>query len=92
MAVVAALLAATPARADAAALTLRDTGVTGSVFRADGDRYIAVATSAAEVTVIDVRGGGRVVLPTPPGCALADVHRGALLVDVRNAAERRSVR
>jgi hypothetical protein len=77
--VIASLLAAAPARADAAALTLRDTGVTGSAFHTDGERYIAIATSAREVTVIDVRGGARPVLPIPAGCTLADVHRGSLL-------------
>jgi hypothetical protein len=75
------LLGAASASADAAArtLTLRDTGVTGSAFYTDGERYIAVATSPRELTLIDVRGGARPVVPIPAGCALADVHRGLLL-------------
>lgn len=77
--VIASVLAAAPARADAAALTLRDTGVTGSAFLGDDERYIATVTSAREVTMIDVRGGPRVVLPIPAGCTLADAHHGAVL-------------
>lgn len=77
--VIASVLAATPARADAAALTLRDTGVTGSAFLGDGEHSIAVVTSAREVTVLDIRSGGRVVLPIPAGCTLADAHHGSLL-------------
>lgn len=72
-------LAASSSGADAAGLTLRDTGLTGSMFRTDGERYIAVATSVSDVTVIDVRDGTRVVLSTPQDCSLADVHHGAVL-------------
>jgi hypothetical protein len=81
IAVVASLLLvlAAPAGADAAALTLRDTGVTGSAILGDGARYIAAVTSPSAVTVIDTRGGARSVLPIPAGCTLADVHHGSLL-------------
>ena len=73
------LLGAAPASAAVRKLTLRDTGVTGTAFRTDGERYIALATSAAEVTVIDVRGGAQPVLPIPAGCEFADIHHGSLL-------------
>lgn len=73
------LLGAVPASADAAKLTLRDTGVTGSAMLGDGQRYIAVVTSPRKLTLIDIRGGPRPVIPIPPGCTLTDVHHGSLL-------------
>lgn len=79
LAMVMAALAAVPTGAHAAGLTLRDTGMTGSAFRTDGERYIAAATGPREVTVLDIRAGTRVVLSSPQDCELADVHDGAVL-------------
>ena len=74
------VLLALAGQADAA-ITLRDTGLRGTVVRTDGARRLAVSNStiAAPVTVLDVVSGARRTLAAPPSCALADVGRAALL-------------
>ena len=80
LAAVVLLAVAVPGQA-AAAITLRDTGLRGTVVRTDGARSLAVSNStiAAPVTVLDVVSGARRTLPAPPNCALADLARDALL-------------
>lgn len=74
------LAVAVPAPAEAA-ITLRDTGLRGTVVRTDGERRLAVSSStiAAPVTIVEAKSGAQRTLPAPPNCTFADIGRDALL-------------
>jgi hypothetical protein len=65
--------------ADAAPLTLRDTGLSGNA-RSDAVRYLAVSADGHAVTVLDTRTGARRAIAAPGiDCGFTDIHRGTLL-------------
>lgn len=74
------LVAVAPEQAEGA-ITLRDTGLRGTVVRTDGERHLAVSSStiAAPVTIVEAKTGAKRTLPAPPNCAFEDIGRNALL-------------
>ena len=66
-------------------MRLRDTGVTPSIVRGDGDHRLAMAIGDGPVSVLDTRSQTFSLFPTPAGCAFADAHRATLLWNCRSA-------
>jgi hypothetical protein len=77
--VVATLLASVPAAASATPLALRDTGLTPTTVRGDGAQRLATSVDGGPVSVLDTRTRSFSTIPTPPGCAFADIHHATVL-------------